>query len=549
MKIAIYSRKSKFTGKGESIENQISLCRDYIARTIPEATDSDIYVYEDEGFSAKNLDRPQFRRMMESAKKQPFDYVVVYRLDRISRNVGDFAKLIEELNSMHTAFICIKEQFDTSTPMGRAMMNIAAVFAQLERETIAERIGDNIVYLARTGRWLGGVTPLGYTAEQIQIKDEEGKTRSAYKLTQNPDEVKIVRTIYQKYLEFQSITKVRTWLIQHDYKTREGCDFGVSAIRSALRNPVYCPADEAAYEHFKNIGSTVCFDREEASDKNGIMPFFRTSQEGTKNKQTSADEWYIAKGKHKPVVTSEEWLRVQSLLAANASKTFYRPGRNEVSLLTGIVRCAQCGSIMRPRVNSNSRNLPDGTRTFSYMCTLKETSHKSRCNMKNINGNLLDKLVCEELRKYRTVDSLVGEQLDKIVGDISQDADDNSVRLSDLKRSLASRKEKIANLIDNLSRSAGSQVLVEYTTQEIERLDAEVKSLEQEIEDLSFIDDVHNERRQQIDEMISRIASFDAAFEDLTFAEKQDYMHSIIEKVEWDGENAHIFLVHADDNG
>ena len=97
MKIAIYSRKSRFTGKGESIENQISLCREYISRTIPDASDNDITVYEDEGFSAKTLDRPQFRRMMESAAKQPFDYVVVYRLDRISRNVGDFANLIEQL--------------------------------------------------------------------------------------------------------------------------------------------------------------------------------------------------------------------------------------------------------------------------------------------------------------------------------------------------------------------------------------------------------------------------------------------------------------------
>ena len=166
MKIAIYSRKSKFTGKGESIENQVVLCREYIQRNIPEAKDSDILVYEDEGFSAKNLDRPQFRMMMQSARKQPFDYIVVYRLDRISRNVGDFATLIEELNGMNTAFICIKEQFDTSTPMGRAMMNIAAVFAQLERETIAERVRVNLVLLARTGRWLGGVTPLGFVGEK-----------------------------------------------------------------------------------------------------------------------------------------------------------------------------------------------------------------------------------------------------------------------------------------------------------------------------------------------------------------------------------------------
>lgn len=76
MKIAIYSRKSKFTGKGESIENQVVLCREYIQRNIPEAKDSDILVYEDEGFSAKNLDRPQFRMMMQSARKQPFDYIV-----------------------------------------------------------------------------------------------------------------------------------------------------------------------------------------------------------------------------------------------------------------------------------------------------------------------------------------------------------------------------------------------------------------------------------------------------------------------------------------
>ena len=109
MKIAIYSRKSKFTGKGESIENQITLCREYIERNIPEAKDGEIFVYEDEGFSAKNLDRPQFRLMMQRARKEPFDYIVVYRLDRISRNVGDFAGLIEELNGMHTAFICIKE--------------------------------------------------------------------------------------------------------------------------------------------------------------------------------------------------------------------------------------------------------------------------------------------------------------------------------------------------------------------------------------------------------------------------------------------------------
>ena len=130
MRFAIYSRKSKFTGKGESIDNQIEMCSDYIKLHFSES-ENEITIYEDEGFSGKNLNRPQFQSMMRDEQNKPYDFIVVYRLDRISRNVGDFASLIDQLNRLGTSFICIKEQFDTSTPMGRAMMNIAAVFAQL----------------------------------------------------------------------------------------------------------------------------------------------------------------------------------------------------------------------------------------------------------------------------------------------------------------------------------------------------------------------------------------------------------------------------------
>ena len=137
----IYSRKSKFTGKGESIENQIELCRQYIAMHFGEEAAENALVYEDEGFSGGNLERPQFKKMMKDSQKIEFAAIVVYRLDRISRNIGDFAKLIEDLGDQHIDFISIREQFDTSSPMGRAMMYIASVFSQLERETIASASG------------------------------------------------------------------------------------------------------------------------------------------------------------------------------------------------------------------------------------------------------------------------------------------------------------------------------------------------------------------------------------------------------------------------
>ena len=128
----IYSRKSKFTGKGESIENQIELCRQYIAMHFGEDAAENVLVYEDEGFSGGNLERPQFKKMMKDSQKIAFAAIVVYRLDRISRNIGDFAKLIEDLGDRHIDFISIREQFDTSSPMGRAMMYIASVFSQPE---------------------------------------------------------------------------------------------------------------------------------------------------------------------------------------------------------------------------------------------------------------------------------------------------------------------------------------------------------------------------------------------------------------------------------
>ncbi len=542
MKIAIYSRKSKFTGKGESIENQIVLCREYIQRNIPEASDSDIFVYEDEGFSAKNLDRPQFRLMMQSARKSPFDYIVVYRLDRISRNVGDFASLIEELNGMNTAFICIKEQFDTSTPMGRAMMNIAAVFAQLERETIAERVRDNLILLARTGRWLGGVTPLGFTGEKVEIKDSEGKNRSAFKLTVVDDEMRIVRAIYSKFMEFQSLTQTATWCIQHDIKTREGSDFRMRTVRDILVNPVYCIADDDSYDYFSALGSNLCFDKDEADGKHGLMPFRRTSQSGKKHQRLSPDEWIIAVGKHKGIIPSKDWISVQNIISGNAGKSFYRPVRNQVSIFSGLIRCGNCGHIMRPRTNSNKRRTPDGGQTFYYMCEYKERSRLKGCRMCNVNGNVLDKLLCDEIMNYNKPRSIVGKQLDSLLKQSGKSSGDSKEKLDELTRQLNEKKRMISNLMNAIAKSEDSSAIFDYTKSEIERLDGEIRGIENEIAQLSFISEQNEQSSNHIEALVKSLSEFKERFNELSVPEKRDYMRRIIDRIEWDGDNAHIFL-------
>ena len=159
--IAIYSRKSKFTGKGESIGNQVDMCKEYVRLHYGEKALETAIVFEDEGFSGGNTNRPAFQRMIAQIERGEIGTLVVYRLDRVSRNVSDFSGLIENLKRKDITFVSIRENFDTSTPMGRAMMYIASVFSQLERETIAERIRDNMHELAKTGRGLGGNTPTG----------------------------------------------------------------------------------------------------------------------------------------------------------------------------------------------------------------------------------------------------------------------------------------------------------------------------------------------------------------------------------------------------
>lgn len=135
MKIAIYSYKSVFSEKNESIENQIQLCAEYI-NTLYSISKNDILVYQDEGCSGGNTNRPMFKKLLEYANNKVFDYLVCYRLDRISRNASDFSNLIEHLNKLNIDFVSIKKQFYTSTPMVRAMLYISSALHNLREKLL-----------------------------------------------------------------------------------------------------------------------------------------------------------------------------------------------------------------------------------------------------------------------------------------------------------------------------------------------------------------------------------------------------------------------------
>lgn len=153
---AIYARQSRWTRRtASSIQGQIDLCRREVGK--------DIQVYQDKGFSGKNTNRPDFQRMMADVEKGLVQKIVVYRLDRFSRSLADFSRLWEVLQRHGVEFVSVNERFDTSTPMGRAMLSIIMVFAQLEREDPpAERVRDNYYQRVKLGSWPGGPAPYGF---------------------------------------------------------------------------------------------------------------------------------------------------------------------------------------------------------------------------------------------------------------------------------------------------------------------------------------------------------------------------------------------------
>ncbi len=538
----IYSRKSKFTGKGESVENQVELCKNYILTNFKNVKETNIRVYEDEGFSGKNLDRPMFKKMIADSKGQKVDYIICYRLDRISRSVNDFSNLINDLNDRNISFISIREQFDTSTPMGRAMMYIASVFAQLERETIAERIRDNMLMLARTGRWLGGTAPTGYKSEKIEQIVVDGKSKQMFKLKVIPDEANLVKSIFKKFIETNSLTKVETYLIQNGIKTKNGKSFTRFTIKNILENPVYMIADETAFKFFLSNGVEFSDENDiknKFNGQHGIMSYNKTIQkEGKRHYTRDIKDWIISVGKHEGLIPSSDWIAVQKQLAQNSSKSYHKPKSN-VALLSGLLFCGNCGDYMRPKLSK--RKNASGEYIYSYLCQLKEKSHLHNCKIKNPNGNTLDKAVCKEIKKLTEHNSRFFEKLAKVRKIISTKSENYEDEISKISQSLSNIEKEISTLVQALL-SAQNTPAQKYITEKINSLDSEKNKLLQKKEELKNLLRSQDLSQIKFDNLKKSALSFGTTFDTMDIEQKRKALRALVDKIVWDGTNIYIYL-------
>ena len=195
LRCAIYTRKSSEEGLEQnfnSLDAQREACEAFVASRKHEGWTILPEMYDDGGFSGGTIERPAFQRLLVDVGEGKIDVVVVYKVDRLTRSLSDFAKIVEIFDKQNVSFVSVTQQFNTTTSMGRLTLNILLSFAQFEREVTGERIRDKIAASKKKGMWIGGLPSLGY-----DVKDR--------RLVINEAEAKTVRHIFQRYTELKSV--------------------------------------------------------------------------------------------------------------------------------------------------------------------------------------------------------------------------------------------------------------------------------------------------------------------------------------------------------
>lgn len=269
----------------------------------------DYVIFEDAGYSGKNTDRPKFQEMMSQIRQGAFSHLLVWKIDRISRNLLDFATMYKELKDLGVVFVSKNEQFDTSTAMGEAMLKIILVFAELERNMTSERVTATMISRASNGQWNGGRVPYGYNYD-YETKD----------FSTNPIEAEIVHLIHDKYEEMRSLVRESRYLNEKGLRTRAGNLWNPVSLHIILHNIFYC--GDYRYNVLK---------------------------EGDRQKVKDESEWITVEDHHDSIISREQKERVIAMLDANKrldrKRNTYQ-SEKYVHVFAGLLYCGNCGKPM-----------------------------------------------------------------------------------------------------------------------------------------------------------------------------------------------------------
>ncbi|WP_096550002.1 recombinase family protein [Ureibacillus thermosphaericus] len=353
-RVAIYARVSteEQAKEGFSIAAQLQTLRQYAQVYKWEVVDE----YVDEGISGKSVNgRPEMQRLIKDVENERFDAVIVWKISRLSRNMLDTLMILDKFEKYNVKFISYSENFDTSSPIGRLVLQIMASIAEMERNTLSENVKLGMKQRALEGRWNGGVV-FGYDT----VKKE---------LVINEEEAKIIQLIYHMYANGKGLRAISNYLNKAGFRTKRNRHFSINGVAQILDNVVY----------------------------NGKISWLKVENWDTKRRKGKNPNPILVEGKHEAIISDELWNVVR---ARRKSKSFKQRQSNEPFLLSGLLRCPDCGQGMVPSITTHTRR--DGTKRKHryYVCSDFHNKGSAACKANSIKAYEAEDTVIKKIEQF-----------------------------------------------------------------------------------------------------------------------------------------------------
>jgi len=435
---ALYVRQSIDKKDSISIESQIQAC-------LTENRGSPCRIYSDRGYSGSTTDRPGYTSMMHDIRGGQISGVIVYRLDRLSRSVSDFSRMWETFEKYHVSFASVNEKIDSKSPIGKAMIYIIMTFAQLERETIAERITDNYKSRLASGSWTGGKAPFGFANHKMIVN---GKPAATLIPDSNSTYVKY---IFERYADTScSLSSLAKDLCSKNIYPAGRKAWDNTALSRILRSPVYVSADQSILDHYIKAGFSDFSNPPESFD--GTYSAQITGRRSGHRKNPMPQQ-RISLTNFAGIIDPETWLKCQYKLDCN--RVSARAPSQKYTWLTGLLKCEKCGYSLVSKRSAGKIYLCCSGRYNLHICSITSLNYSVRLLEKIILHRL--SALISQLPSRKTSDQYKTPDHDHEILNIQKEIDSllSSIhRHSETTASYIDKKiEKLQNRLDKLKKT------------------------------------------------------------------------------------------------
>ena len=457
--LVLYARKSVERENSISCETQIAYCKAMIK---PEEQGEKVVTFVDNGFSGGNVNREGFQDMMKLVRRGKVRKVIVYKLDRISRSLSDFMRILQEFREHHVEFVSSQESFDTSSPYGDLIVKILMVFAEFERTSTINRVTQAYAHRNEMGFYMGGRQPYGFELMPAVLHNIKTK-----KLHPIPAQAEQVRYLFQVYArEPVSLRRLLDTLIAEGKQPLNGSHWTTAKLSTLLKNPIYVKADSDVYDYFQRHGTQIVSDISLFTGECGAQLYGRTKHD------SSNPDWSDMKLvvlSHPGIVASDIWLQCQRKLEQNRQIT--NSFSNPTSWLAGKVICGKCGHTMTT-VKGKANQVGEARRYFN--CTGK--SHKKICTGPKVS------IYAEDLEDM--VSQCIGVKLAEFNRAGLHKRKEDHGALNDLKLKVKAIEQSEKQLLDTMLTGGFNQDLLAIVNQKATQLKQDRIALQSRMEEL-----------------------------------------------------------------